>query len=63
MKHHGKIVEKAVKESGYTKGYVAEQMRHTPKTLWRKFQEKNLSKDYLIKIYKVIGRDISSDLP
>jgi len=62
-KHQGEIIEKAVRESGYTLVYVANQLRMSRNTLYTRFKEKEVDHMLLFNLKQVINYDFIKDIP
>lgn len=62
-KHRGEIVEKAVRESGYSLTVVSKKLGISRNTLYNKFQEANLNDDFIYKLSQIIHYDFSVNIP
>lgn len=62
-KHQGKIIEKAVRESGYTLVYVAEQLHVSRNTLYTRFKDAEVDHVFLFNLKQVINYDFTKDIP
>lgn len=62
-KHQGKIIEKAVRNSGYTLVYVAEQLQVSRNTLYTRFKEMEVDHMFLFDLKQVINYDFTKDIP
>ena len=62
MQHKGEIVEKAVRESGYSITKLAVLLGKSRRWVYDAFQNRNLSIDVILEIGKVIFYDFSNDL-
>jgi predicted transcriptional regulator len=62
MQHKGEIVEKAVRESGYSITKLAARLGKSRRWVYDAFQNRNLSIDVILEIGKVIFYDFSNDL-
>ena len=63
MKHKGKIVEKAVRESGISITKICKKLGKTTRWMYYTFENPDVSLDYIIKIGKIIHHDFSSEIP
>jgi len=61
--HRGEIVEKIVKDSGFSIKNLAEKLSLSRNTVYNKFREKGLSYDVIIKIGDIIKYDFSNVFP
>ena len=61
--HKGEIVEKAVRQSGYTIKHVANSLGITRNTLYSRFRTANLSDEFILRVGDVINHDFSIKLP
>ena len=62
MKHKGKIVEKAVRESGISITKICKKLGKTTRWMYYTFENPDVSLDYIIKIGKIIHHDFSSEI-
>lgn len=62
-KHKGKIVETAIKETGYQMKAVAKRLGIARNTLYTKLREADLDDAFIIHISNIIHYDFSKDLP
>lgn len=62
-KHRGEIVEKAIRDSGYSITAISKKLGISRNTLYNKFQEANLNDDFLYKVSQVIHHDFSVQIP
>lgn len=60
MQHRGEIVEKAVRESGFSLTKLAQRMGKSRKWLYDAFENPNLSIEFVLEIGKIIHHDFSS---
>ena len=60
MQHRGEIVEKAVRESGFSLTKLAQRMGKSRKWLYDAFENPNLSIEFILEIGKIIYHDFSS---
>jgi len=63
MQHRGEIVEKAIRQSGYSLSKVAERLGKSRRWIYNAFENPNLPLDYIYAIGKVIHHDFSSEIP
>jgi transposase-like protein len=61
--HKGKIVEEAIKKSGYQVKALAERLGIARNTLYTKMREADLDNSFIIKVSKIIHYDFSLDFP
>lgn len=62
MQHKGEIVEKAVRESGYSITKLAARLGKSRRWVYDAFQNRNLSIDVILEIGKVIFYDFSNEI-
>jgi len=62
MQHKGKILEKAVRESGMPLTKLSKKMAKSRRWMYNAFENENLSIDYILEIGKIIHHDFSEDL-
>ena len=62
-KHKGEIIELATRNSGYSLKQVAKRLGVSRSTLYNRFQDIDLSDDFILKLSEVIHHDFSNDLP
>ena len=60
MYHRGEIVEKAVRESGFSLTKLAQRMGKSRKWLYDAFENPNLSIEFVLEIGKIIHHDFGS---
>ena len=63
MIHRGEIVEKAVRESGFSIVQLAKRMHKSRKWVYNSFENSLLPLDYVLQIGKIIHYDFSSEIP
>ena len=63
IKHKGQIVERIVRQSGYTLTRLATRLNISRNTLYNKFNNPNLSFDFIMKVGEIISYDFSIDFP
>lgn len=63
MKHKGKILEKAVRNSNISITKIAELIGYTSRNMYNLFERDDLPNELFIRTGKVIGYDYSKDLP
>lgn len=63
MLHRGEILKKRVEESAVKLSKIASALKVSRQTIYRMFDDKDLSLDYIIKVGKVINFDFSKDIP
>ncbi|MEM7383168.1 MAG: helix-turn-helix domain-containing protein [Bacteroidota bacterium] len=62
-KHKGQIVERVVRQSGYTITKIAVQLGVSRNTLYNKFENPSLSFEFIRKVGEIISYDFSRDFP
>lgn len=63
MRHKGEIVERAVKQRGYSYTKLSAELEISRTTLYRKFGERNLPKWFILRIGELIKYDFSKEIP
>ena len=63
IKHKGQIVERIVREGGYTLTRLAKRLNISRNTLYNKFNNPNLSFDFIRKVGEIISFDFSIEFP
>ena len=61
--HQGKIIEKAIRNSGYKVNWVAKRLGISRHTLYNRFRSKLLKENFIQHLGKVIFYDFSLDFP
>ena len=62
MQHKGEIVEKAIRESGYSITKVVEKLGKSRRWIYHLFQNPNAPIDFIIDIGKIIHYDFYSEI-
>lgn len=62
MQHKGKIVEQAIRESGYSITKVVEKLGKSRRWIYHLFQNPNASIDFILEIGKIIHHDFYSEI-
>ena len=62
MQHKGEIIEKAVRESGYSITRLAKRMGKSRRWVYQIFENPNVPVDYVLEIGKIIHHDFSDDI-
>ena len=62
MQHKGKILEKAVRQSGMPLTKLSKKMDKSRRWIYNAFENENLSIDYIIEIGNIIHYDFSNDM-
>lgn len=62
MQHKGELVEKAVRESGFSITKLATRLGKSRRWVYDAFENRNLSIDVILEIGKVIYYDFSNDI-
>jgi hypothetical protein len=63
MQHRGNIVEKRIRESGYSIKHVAAQLNVIRQTLYNWFEIHDLDPHKILRVGKAIGHDFTKDFP
>ncbi|AMR30494.1 hypothetical protein A0256_03180 [Mucilaginibacter sp. PAMC 26640] len=62
-KHHGQIIEYAVRRAGYNLSELAKALGVNRRTLYNWFQMPRLRPDLIYRIGKIVRHDFSTDFP
>ena len=62
MQHKGKILEKAVRESGMPLTKLTQRLKKSRRWIYNSFENSNVSIDYILEIGKIIHYDFSEDI-
>ncbi len=62
MQHKGEIVEKAIRESGYSITKVVEKLGKSRRWIYHLFQNPNAPIDFILEIGKIIHYDFYSEI-
>ena len=62
MKHKGKLVEKAVRESGISITKICKKLGKTTRWMYYTFENPDVSLDHIVKIGKIIHHDFSDEI-
>jgi len=62
MQHKGEIIEKAVRESGFSITRLAERMGKSRRWVYQIFESPTVSVDYILAIGKIIHHDFSEEV-
>lgn len=62
MQHKGEIVEKAIRESGYSLTHMAKKLNRSRRWMYLLFENPNVSLDLIIQIGKIIHYDFSDEI-
>lgn len=62
MQHKGEIIEKAVRESGFSITRLAERMGKSRRWVYQIFESRAVPVDYIIAIGKIIHHDFAEDI-
>jgi predicted transcriptional regulator len=62
MQHKGEIVEKAIRESGYSITKVVEKLGKSRRWIYHLFQNPNAPIDFILEIGKIIHHDFYSEV-
>jgi len=63
LKHRGEILKKAISDSGMAITEIARRWGKTARTIYNKFDERNIPLDELLEIGKIISYDFSKEIP
>jgi hypothetical protein len=63
LKHQGKILEKAIRNSHISITKIAELLGYTGRNMYNLFDKEELPNELFIRTGKIIGYDYSKDLP
>jgi predicted transcriptional regulator len=62
MQHKGEIVEKAIRQSGYSITKLAKKLGKSARWMYYMFESSNVSIDYILEIGALIHYDFSDDI-
>jgi len=62
MQHKGEIIEKAVRESGFSITRLAERMSKSRRWVYQIFESQNVPVDYILSIGKIIHHDFTDEV-
>jgi predicted transcriptional regulator len=62
MQHKGEIVEKAIRQSGYSITKLAKKLGKSPRWMYYMFESNNVPIDYILEIGEFIHHDFSEDI-
>jgi predicted transcriptional regulator len=62
MQHKGEIIEKAVRQSGYSITKLAKKLRKSARWMYYMFESSNVSIDYILEIGEILHHDFSNDI-
>jgi CRISPR/Cas system-associated exonuclease Cas4 (RecB family) len=62
MQHKGEIVEKAVRQSGYSITKLSKKLGKTARWMYYMFESSNVSIDYILEIGEIIHYDFSDEI-
>ncbi|MCH2223623.1 MAG: helix-turn-helix domain-containing protein [Crocinitomicaceae bacterium] len=62
MQHKGEIIERCIRESGYSITKLAKRMGKSRRWVYQIFESSNVSIDYILDIGKIIHHDFSEDI-
>ena len=62
MQHKGEIIEKAVRQSGYSITKLSKKMGKTPRWMYYLFENNNVPIDYILQIGEIIHHDFSDEI-
>lgn len=62
MPHHGKVLEKAIRESGYSLALVSRKTKISRRHFYNLFLQEIIKIDVFLKVGKVINHDFTADI-
>ncbi|MFK7786571.1 MAG: hypothetical protein AB8B56_15735 [Crocinitomicaceae bacterium] len=62
MQHKGEIIEKAVRESGFSITRLSERMGKSRRWVYQIFESQSVSVDYILAIGKIIHHDFTEEI-
>ncbi len=62
MQHKGEIIEKAVRQSGYSITKLAKKLGKSVRWMYYMFESSNVSIDYILEIGEILHHDFSNDI-
>ncbi len=62
MQHKGEIIEKAVRESGFSITRLAKRMGKSRRWVYQIFESRTVPVDYVLEIGKIIHHDFTEDI-
>lgn len=62
MQHKGEIIEKAVRQSGYSITKLAKKLGKSTRWMYYMFESSNVSIDYIIEIGEILHYDFSNEI-
>lgn len=62
MQHKGEVIQKAVKESGYSITRLAVKLGKSRRWVYQIFEKPNVSLEYILQIGRAIHHDFSNDI-
>ena len=62
MQHRGELVQKAIKESGYSVTSLAKKLRHSRRWMYHVFENPNLPLELIAEIGRIIHYDFSDEI-
>ena len=62
MQHKGEIIEKAVRESGFSITRLAERMSKSRRWVYQIFENQSVPVDYILAIGKIIHHDFTEEI-
>lgn len=62
MQHKGEIVEKAIRESGYSITRLAKKLGKSRRWVYQIFEKRNVPINYVIEIGKAINHDFTTEI-
>lgn len=62
MQHKGEIIEKAVRQSGYSITKLSKKLGKSARWMYYMFESSNVSIDYIIEIGEILHHDFSNEI-
>lgn len=62
MQHKGEIIEKAIRQSGYSITKLAKKLGKSARWMYYMFESSNVSIDYILEIGEILHHDFSNDI-
>ena len=62
MQHKGEIIEKAIRQSGYSITKLATKLGKSTRWMYYMFESSNVSIDYILEIGEILHHDFSNDI-
>ena len=62
-KHHGQVIEKAIRVNGFNMSEAARELKIDRRTFYNWFKKKSLKDEVILKLAAVLRHDFSADFP